>query len=463
MALIGATSAPRARPAFLPEGGRDFLRRRLMELVGVVVAASGVCLLAALFTYSPLDPSLNHATARTPHNLMGTLGAYTSDLLLQTFGLAIFLAPVAMITWGVRMVRTHHLGFFGLRLSLLLLALLLMSVACIGMGNVGEAATHAGAGGLVGHALVGRLRELVLTHSSGGSIGLIEPICAALAFIAMAPALGMNRTDLPLIFRILRAPFLWGLWLVRAAVGLWRGKPQPLDEALEPPGPSIGYAEIPGEIDALQYSPTPFEHIPESGAPLPPRDSLLVDAPYAPIERPAPEIPESPVTLNPQAPPVATDLQPGSMQERTLFDRLSGLRIEPILGKLRPAAEPVEPVAAADVAPAQPIDDPNPFTPDALPADPAPAAASGPKIVTRKSSAAQGKRAARAGQRELDLGGGEYQLPPLDILSLPSRVTTEIKIDEEALEQNARLLETVLEYFGVKGQIVKVRPGPVVT
>src|SRR5262249_5159061 len=68
---------------------------------------------------------------------------------------------------------------------------------------------------------------------------------------------------------------------------------------------------------------------------------------------------------------------------------------------------------------------------------------------------------ARAGQRELDLGG-EYQLPPLDILALPSRVA-EAKIDESALEQNARLLETVLEDFGVKGQIVKVRPGPVVT
>ena len=54
-------------------------------------------------------------------------------------------------------------------------------------------------------------------------------------------------------------------------------------------------------------------------------------------------------------------------------------------------------------------------------------------------------------------------MPPLDILGLPSRISTETKIDEEALEQNARLLETVLDDFGVKGQIVKVRPGPVVT
>jgi S-DNA-T family DNA segregation ATPase FtsK/SpoIIIE len=474
MAIIGAASVAPRKTAILPEGGRDFLRRRMMELVGIAVAGLGVMVLLALFTYSPGDPSLNHATGRAPHNTMGVPGAYISDLLLQTFGLAIVLVPVALITWGVRMVRTHYLGFFGLRLSLLLLALLMMSVACVGLGDVGAAATHAGPGGLVGLALVGRFRELVLTHSSGGSLALIEPACAALAFIAMAPALGMNRTDLPLIFRILRAPFLGSVWLVRAGISLWRGKPQSLNEEPDMPAPPIGYAEIPGEIDASQYDPAHFpprfEQIPEEGAPLPARESLMVDAPYAPIERPADEIPEMPADHQPIQAPTAAE----SVQERTLFDRVAGLRIEPILGRLRPAApaaEGMESVPPASSAPGQQAapqpeseaDDDNPFAPDPL-ADPASAAAAaGVTIVPRKSAAAQGKRAAKAGQRELDLATGEYKLPPLDILSLPSRVSTETKIDEEALEQNARLLETVLDDFGVKGQIVKVRPGPVVT
>jgi DNA segregation ATPase FtsK/SpoIIIE, S-DNA-T family len=474
MAIIGAASVAPRKTAILPEGGRDFLRRRMMELVGAAVAGLGVVLLLALFTYSPGDPSLNHATGRAPHNTMGVPGAYISDLLLQTFGLAIVLVPVALITWGVRMVRTHHLGFFGLRLSLLLLALLMMSVACVGLGDVGAAATHAGPGGLVGLALVGRFRELVLTHSSGGSLALIEPACAALAFIAMAPALGMNRTDLPLIFRILRAPFLGGVWLVRAGISLWRGKPQSLDEDTDLPAPPIGYAEIPGEIDASQYDPAHFpprfEQIPEEGTPLPARDSLMVDAPYAPIERPADEIPEMPPGHQPIHPPQGPTAAE-SVQERTLFDRVAGLRIEPILGRLRPAAPAAERVEPLPTAPPPQAagqaevedDDDNPFAPDEPAADPTPAAASGVTIVPRKSAAAQGKRAARAGQRELDLATGEYKLPPLDILSLPSRVSTETKIDEEALEQNARLLETVLDDFGVKGQIVKVRPGPVVT
>jgi DNA segregation ATPase FtsK/SpoIIIE, S-DNA-T family len=65
-------------------------------------------------------------------------------------------------------------------------------------------------------------------------------------------------------------------------------------------------------------------------------------------------------------------------------------------------------------------------------------------------------------QALLDLvPAGEHLLPPLDLLNevVPSRFA---KVSEEALQQNARLLESVLADFGIQGQIVKVRPGPVV-
>ena len=56
----------------------------------------------------------------------------------------------------------------------------------------------------------------------------------------------------------------------------------------------------------------------------------------------------------------------------------------------------------------------------------------------------------------------EFELPPLDILSLP-RVKTQTPIDTQSIENNAKMLEGVLQDFGIKGEIVKVRPGPVVT
>ncbi len=55
-----------------------------------------------------------------------------------------------------------------------------------------------------------------------------------------------------------------------------------------------------------------------------------------------------------------------------------------------------------------------------------------------------------------------YELPGLDLLEDPAPSTAP-KMDKLALEKNARLLETVLEDFNVKGTIDAVRMGPVVT
>jgi S-DNA-T family DNA segregation ATPase FtsK/SpoIIIE len=55
-----------------------------------------------------------------------------------------------------------------------------------------------------------------------------------------------------------------------------------------------------------------------------------------------------------------------------------------------------------------------------------------------------------------------YTLPPLDLLK-PPPPSTGGALDKAALERNARLLESVLDDFHVKGSIVEVRPGPVVT
>ena len=55
-----------------------------------------------------------------------------------------------------------------------------------------------------------------------------------------------------------------------------------------------------------------------------------------------------------------------------------------------------------------------------------------------------------------------YELPPLNLLANPASIERHV-LSDEALEENARMLETVLDDYGVKGEIVSVRPGPVVT
>ncbi len=56
----------------------------------------------------------------------------------------------------------------------------------------------------------------------------------------------------------------------------------------------------------------------------------------------------------------------------------------------------------------------------------------------------------------------QFELPPLDLLADPPP-NSQPKIDKLGLERNARLLETVLDDFNVKGEITAVRTGPVVT
>ncbi|MGB8291326.1 MAG: DNA translocase FtsK, partial [Rhizobium ruizarguesonis] len=56
-----------------------------------------------------------------------------------------------------------------------------------------------------------------------------------------------------------------------------------------------------------------------------------------------------------------------------------------------------------------------------------------------------------------------FQLPSMHLLAEPKNVVRDSTLSADALEQNARMLEGVLEDFGVKGEIIHVRPGPVVT
>jgi S-DNA-T family DNA segregation ATPase FtsK/SpoIIIE len=85
-------------------------------------------------------------------------------------------------------------------------------------------------------------------------------------------------------------------------------------------------------------------------------------------------------------------------------------------------------------------------------AEPGRASASGGRGKDRKFASSQPSLAL----------GDNYQLPTLNLLSAPPREGRQ-QVDRAGLERNARLLESVLEDFKVRGDIVEVRPGPVVT
>jgi S-DNA-T family DNA segregation ATPase FtsK/SpoIIIE len=109
---------------------------------------------------------------------------------------------------------------------------------------------------------------------------------------------------------------------------------------------------------------------------------------------------------------------------------------------------------AAEPPPSRPA--PAPAEPSLAPPPPEAAAPRAPAVARPKP------RPAVSHQDELGLAGAGWQFPPVNLLAPPpARAGT--GPSQEALENNARLLESVLEDFGVRGTITQIRPGPVVT
>ena len=124
-------------------------------------------------------------------------------------------------------------------------------------------------------------------------------------------------------------------------------------------------------------------------------------------------------------------------------------RIEPPRPRLRRREPLMEGVAAVDEPlPEEDLDD-------------APRAAAPPVVVDPMVAREGPKRPGR--QLALPLAEGDYELPGLDLLHEGEVETPAVRTDKESLMQNAQLLVTVLEDFGIRGRISQVRPGPVVT
>jgi S-DNA-T family DNA segregation ATPase FtsK/SpoIIIE len=106
------------------------------------------------------------------------------------------------------------------------------------------------------------------------------------------------------------------------------------------------------------------------------------------------------------------------------------------------------------------------WAPPAAPVPRAPMAAERPRIVqpaVRRATPPSSRAKAEA-QPQLPLEDrfANWEFPPLSLLTNPASVERH-HLSDEALEENARMLESVLDDYGVKGEIVSVRPGPVVT
>ncbi|HAX41636.1 MAG TPA: DNA translocase FtsK [Bryobacteraceae bacterium] len=90
---------------------QDILTRfpRLQELMGVVFLFAAIGFVVALATYDPGDPSLNTATAlHPPENAIGVIGSHLADLCFQCVGFAAWALPLILGMVGYQWLRRRE-------------------------------------------------------------------------------------------------------------------------------------------------------------------------------------------------------------------------------------------------------------------------------------------------------------------------------------------------------------------
>ncbi|MDQ3907031.1 MAG: DNA translocase FtsK [Acidobacteriota bacterium] len=151
---------------------------RRNEITAIALFALGAMLLLCLVFFHPNDPSVNSAGQSRTDNTIGPVGAYTADLLLQTFGLAAYLLPLLLFAASARRFQKKPLRApLGRVLGL---ALLLLSTA----GLLSLLVTPLFFDGRVrSGGFVGALLSAQLSNAAGGVGALI--LMSALAAVAL--------------------------------------------------------------------------------------------------------------------------------------------------------------------------------------------------------------------------------------------------------------------------------------
>ena len=393
----------------VPDPLRAFAVRRTAEFVGLALVVGTSLLAIALATWSVQDPSFNHATQGTVRNLLGGPGAIVADLIMQMLGLSsvAFLAPLTF--WGWRLLTSRRLERLKLRLVLWALG----GLAAAGFASLLPVTTRwplpTGLGGVVGDAM------LVLPHKlfTGAGLVVIAIFFAGFAVLALSASVKLNAhesfdTDDDEDEYMEPRP--------RA-----RTLPDDEDAGGEP---GLGLISLGALIHAglafkaalkrllrSRKAVTARGPAPWQGAKDAAFSDSLDEVPW-PEERVEPRFDSLPFDASTYAPPSAR-----AARQTVEYDDEEQ---DAGPSRVRPGAAPLK----------------------------------------------SGQRIAKEAQPSLldRLAPSNYQLPPLLILSEAKKQPASAgKLSEEALEQNARLLEGVLDDFGVKGEIINVRPGPVVT
>ncbi|MFA5580696.1 MAG: DNA translocase FtsK 4TM domain-containing protein [Paracoccaceae bacterium] len=516
-----ASYQARQRDPLLDSTTQAILEQRAKELLGLGLLVLAVLTAMMLGSYVADDPSWLSATDEPAQNLLGRFGASIASPLYVIAGLGSWGLALVFAAWGLRFLLHRGEERAMSRLIFAPIAIALVSIYASSHAPGADWGHSFGLGGLFGDTVLGAVLGLAPVNAT---LGLkLLALIVAVASVAMGLfVLGFTRPEIRRIWRFLMVGlirsymFLLGL-LGKGGTGAIGGMralqarraEQRARKAAQPafhnPAPHVspvsaatarvlraepGYgddAPLVGDDDMAPYMPMPVAPEPE------PRGLLgRIPALRKLVPEPQPELVE---------PALAPDVMDAGDSGARISAKIASVirsrasqittagtaRIEPPLSAaVRRHRKGPEPMILADIAPRVPnMPAPLDPVPDApLQVEPAPApewqpepapapqafaipAAPQVKPVVQhppRKPATPSRQAMAEAQPRLGLDEAEieFHTPPLSLLTNPAEIERH-HLSDEALEENARMLENVLDDYGVKGEIVSVRPGPVVT
>ena len=502
-----ASYQARQRDPLLDQHTQAAIERRGKELVGIVLLAMGIATALIIGSYSPDDPSWLAATDEPAQNLLGRFGAAIASPLYVISGYGSWGLALVFAVWGVRLIVHAGEDRALSRVIFAPIAIALLSV---------YASTHApgagwlhsfGLGGLFGDTVLGAVLGIA-PLDAGLSLKIVSALIGLGSLAMLSFVLGFDRRELAMIARFLLVGTIVGYdWILRmlgrGAVASLRGaqalnerrraRQDEEDDWAEPemPAPALSRranvlraeprfagpvteqepaaaprAGLLGKVGALLRGGSEADmriepELVERGLP---RMGWTGEAPSADRirERIADAVKARSEQGGVRPLPVAADRPEPTLSRGESFGLDTDLPDEPRL-TARAALAQAETLIETD-------EDDNIF--GDLDLDEPVDTAALPRAEHRRvvqhgaiRAPAPSRQAIAEAQPRLRFDepkGHAYELPPLSLLTNPVTIQRH-QLSDEALEENARMLESVLDDYGVKGEIVSVRPGPVVT
>ncbi|PDT83479.1 cell division protein FtsK [Sinorhizobium sp. BJ1] len=438
-----AGNMSRSNPATLDNRSNQFvltafLWRQIASLAGFALFGALALAVAALSTWNVADPSFSYATSDEPTNLLGYGGAAFADIFMQFFGLASVVALLPAVAWALVLIGNKPFDKIVKRLCLWFVGSALAGAALSCVPAPITWPLPNGLGGVFGDMILRFPALFTGTFPTGTFATVLACLFAApaaWALIFSAGLIGVSETDLE-----------------EEAPAPVPSKARTIREELEEDDDEGPLTLLMGSLAHMRF--TAQARLRRAFGLSASRAKRQYDEPYD-----------------------FNNDEFGTLNEPVRPKAQAGLaRIEPSLDRAERRIVTPPPIVADENDPPFDIDEARPAgilpdDEDDIAADwaprPAPAkptvAIGGSRVAPLPPRPKSGQRIEREAQRSFVDEDDDFALPPIHFLAEPKNVARDASLSADALEQNARMLEGVLEDFGVKGEIIHVRPGPVVT